>query len=183
MDFHNGGNISNDVGNNHLHICLLPQDVLGKITTFLVLKEITQFDSAVLYMDYRVSFLEALRNQRVYLGKVQANFESTIGYILLRGLFLLDLGNLRDPIYSSEEVTITPVLWAIANIPQAVFNDDGNMKLLDMLTSGNKENINIDSKYYEGHTALMIASDKGHVNAMELLISKGSDVNVKDNDG
>ena len=167
---------SSDVDKNQLNICTLPRDVLGRIMTFLVLREITQIDSAIINKNHRVSILNAIENQRVYLGESHAYFESLISYILLRGLFLLDLGDLRDPIYSSEDVPLTPLLWAIANIPDAVFTGDGNMKLLDMLTSGY---VNIDSMDNDGVTALMFASEKGHVNSIELLISKGSDVNIK----
>jgi hypothetical protein len=114
--------------------------------TFLVLKEITNFDSAIMNLNHRVSFLAAIKYQRVYLGKVKTDFEITIGYILRRNLFVLDLGNLRDrAIYSTGEVPLTPLFWAISNIQEAVFNDDGDMKLLDMLTSGDKEYINIDT--------------------------------------
>ena len=114
--------------------------------TFLVLKDITHFDVAVMDLDFRVSFLAAIKYQRVYLGKVEADFKSIIGYILRRGLFLLDLGNLRDPNCLLRNVPLTPLLWAIDNIPEAVFKDDGDMKLLDMLTSGDKQKVNLDIK-------------------------------------
>ena len=131
---------------NKQNICTLSLDVLGRIMTFLVLKEITNFDSAIMNLNHRVSFLAAIKYQRVYLGKVKTDFEITIGYILRRNLFVLDLGNLRDrAIYSTGEVPLTPLFWAISNIQEAVFNDDGDMKLLDMLTSGDKEYINIDT--------------------------------------
>ena len=39
---------SSNVGKNQLNICTLPRDVLGKIMTFLVLREITQFDTAII---------------------------------------------------------------------------------------------------------------------------------------
>jgi uncharacterized protein len=35
----------------------------------------------------------------------------------------------------------------------------------------------------DGMTALMLASENGHINAMKLLIAKGSDVNIKNNYG
>ena len=174
---------SSDFGKNQSNICSLPRDVLGRIMTFLVLREITQFDTAVINKDYRVSFLETIGDQRVYLGEVKANFDSTIGYILRRGLFLLDLGNLRDPHCNLAEVPLTPLLWAIDNIPEVLFKGGDDMKLLDMLTSGDVENVDIDSKDNDGCTALMIASENGHVGAMELLISKGSDINTKADHG
>jgi ankyrin repeat protein len=177
------GDYIRNVSENQQNICTLPRDVLGRIVTFLVLKEITHFDLAVMNMDHRVSFLAAIKYQRVYLGNVEANFKITIDYILRRGLFLLDLGNLRDPTYSSEEDPLTPLLWAIANIPEEVFTGDGEMKLLDMLTSGVEENVNIDREDYQGLTALMLALIQGHLKAMELLIFKGADLNVKNNGG
>jgi ankyrin repeat protein len=134
-------------------------------------------------MDHRVSFLAAIRDQRVYLGKVEASFDSTIGYILRRGLFLLDLGNLRDPNCLLRNIPLTPLLWAIGNLPEAVFTDDGEMKLLDMLTSGAEENVNIDREDYHGLTALMLTLMQGHLNAMMLLISKGAYLIVKNNEG
>ncbi len=40
----------------------------------------------------------------------------------------------------------------------------------------------IDSRYKNGWTALHVAAFKGHLEVVKLLVSKGGDVNIRDND-
>ena len=62
----------------------LPGDVIGRILSYLSLKEIAIFDNAVTCHAYRVSFLAAMRDQRVSIGgEVNVPFKGMIEYIFL----------------------------------------------------------------------------------------------------
>ena len=53
-------------------------------------------------------------------------------------------------------------------------------KFKDMFRSGSKIDIN---KMYKGNTPLIKASDKRHIEIVELLLENGADINAKDKDG
>ena len=65
------------------------------------------------------------------------------------------------------------------NLIEAMKNNDIN-KINSILKSG-KADINSKDKYCE--TALMIASYKGNLEIVKLLIDNGADINAKDNEG
>lgn len=67
----------------------------------------------------------------------------------------------------------------IYNLIEAVKNNDIN-KINSILKSG-KADINSKDKYCE--TALMIASCKGNLEIVKLLVDNGADINIKNNNG
>ena len=78
------------------------------ILGFLTLKDVTNLDTAVTRRAYRFFFLTALRGSRPLLNTKIICFESTLGFVLLRGQHVLHLNNARE----IERSDISPLNWA-----------------------------------------------------------------------